>query len=168
MSQFASAVNQKTVYAELLLREAERAGENRHLRQAMLQGAATHLEHAYRLYLAEIGDNYQCREPARLTDLWILIANLQLQGKNPSETNEIYNLLDSEESWLSRLQACAAWLASPPEPSSPSAPADPNRIPAFSTDARDDWSKLDPAQIDAWISAFREMLERHRQSMVEW
>jgi hypothetical protein len=149
MNTFISAVNQKMAYVE-----------------ALLQGAVLQLEMAFRFYLREIAEVYQCKNARDIGDLWTLIANLQLLGKNPEETREIYNLNGRPDSWLSDLLDCCRGIAVPQE-SVRTKDLDDNRIAAVSISQRHDWSRLSPELVESWLVALSEMLERHRQAMVE-
>lgn len=167
MNPFVTVVNQKRVYAELLLDQSHRAAGQKHLQQALLQGAVFQLEKAYRFYLREIAATYQCKNAEQIIDLWTLIANLQLMGKNPAETSEIYDLNQKPDTWLSDLHACCDSFLALPE-TTVSSPTEGDRIPALSSVHRYDWSNLDCAQVERWIASFGELVARQRQQMVEW
>jgi len=168
MNAYISAVNQKVAYAELLLAQARAASAQHHLHQALLQSFAFQLELAYRFYLREIADNYQCKNAPEINDLWALIAHLQLMGKNPAETREIYNLNGDPCSWLSELQVCCRANSQPPEQPKTTGASDGNFIPAVSLSQRYDWSCLSVDLVEPWLRAFSDLVERHRQAMVEF
>ena len=169
MNAFIPVVNQRRVYAELLLAQA-RDCTPRHLQRALLESTVFQLECAYRLYLGEIAATYRSRQPEAIHTLLELVADLQGQGKTPAETEELSELCRRPDSWLSQLQACAASFASLPETlhRPPAVDAAANRIPALSSVERFDWSTLDTATVERWLSAFNELLNRHRETMVEW
>ena len=166
MNAYISAVNQKKAFAELLLGQAVQAGDQHHLCQALLQGAVMQLEFAYRFYLRELADAFQCKNARDIADLWTLIAHLQLLGKNPAETREIYNLKEDPQSWLIELQECWRAIAQPPEVAV--TPEGGDRIAAVSIPRRHDWSRLSTDQVAGWLRAFTELVERHREALVEF
>lgn len=170
MQSITSAVNQKKAYAELLLQAADDGATNRHLQQALFQSAAMQLETAYRFFLVEIGAAYQCKNLVEITDLSALIASLQSQGKNPAETTEIGLLAQQSDSWLRQLQSCCTAISARPAIEAPvrEVVADPNRIAIHTTSEGEDWSVLADIQLRQWLDGFSELVERHRQCMVEW
>ena len=170
MQSIASAVNQKAAFAELLLQAADDDSVGRHLQQALLQSAALQLGAAYRFFLAEIGAAYQCKNPAEISELSILLTLLQAQGKSPSETTEIGNLDQQPSSWLGQLRSCCKAIESLPQSNAAGGEpiVDTNRIAVHAMSEAEDWSLLTNTQLRQWLGSFGELVERHRQSMVEW
>ncbi len=170
MNPFVSVVNQKRVFAELLLGSAGQAEGQKHLQQALLQSAVFQLAAAYTLYLGEIAATYQCPNAESIGDLQALEGALRAQDQEPAETRELDDLNRRPDSWLSQLLDCRQSLtALAPAPGGYAAPADDgNRIAAVSSAERYDWSSLAAAQVQGWLESFNELVARHRESMTEW
>ena len=168
MNPFVTVVNQKRVFAELLLDSAGQAQGQKHLQQALLQSAVFQLAAAYRLYLGEIAATYQCPNAEAIDDLQSLEGALGAQDKEPAETRELSDLNRRPESWLSQLLDCRQSLTAL-APAGQALPADDgNRIAAVSSAERYDWSSLSAEQLRDWLGAFNALVSRHRESMTEW
>ena len=165
MSTYLSAVNQKRLFAALLIEQARQAGGNRHLRQSLLQGAVLQLHLAVQFYLGEIAATYQSREAASADTARALVTLLAGIGKTPQEASEVLTLENDGDSWMGQLQACYRSLVVPPQVVA--VREDDDRIATLSCGDAEDWAHLDPDQVNGWLLACNEMVERQRETMVE-
>jgi len=164
VNPFLAGVNQKRLFASLLLAEAARARDD-HLREALMQGALHHLATALQLYFGEVAATYQCRNAIETTSLALLDQHLSAMGKTPAEVSEMLALQDDAASWLSRVLACRQLLFAAPRPV---ARQDKDGvINALSVADDSDSTGFDVAEVEHWLSAFTSMIERHRESMLE-
>lgn len=159
------AVNRKRHYAALLLQQAAGAASHRHLEQALLQGAVTHLWQAVLFYLAEIASAYQCPDAASAASPVALAEMLEAMDKTPGEVSEILALDRDSRSWLGQLRACRESLASAQQVL-PRQERD-DLIAVVPVTGEDDWSLIHREQVENWAAALGAMLERQREVMVE-
>jgi len=166
VNHFLPFVNQKRLFASLLLDEAGKAGNQKHLQRGLLEAAVLQLSLAMKFYCAEVASTYQCKNALFATDGRTLAEVLASVDKQPAEMQEILALESDRDSWLSSLQACYRALNSAPEPAIVKKNHSDNLIVSLSV-AEQDWSDLNSEQINAWIQYFTEMVERHRSVMTE-
>lgn len=161
---FLPVVNQKRLYAQLLLVEAQKAEGQIHLQRGLLEGALLHLNQAALFYLAEVAEMYQCPQPEAAATPRQLAEKLALMGKVPAEASELVALSEDKKSWYAELNRSARYLALAPKRAKP---AESNLIKALDVDAEDTPPELNVATIEGWLRGFVEMVERHREVMVE-
>ena len=155
MNPFLAGVNQKRLFAALLLGEAARA-EDSHLRQALVQGALNHLGTALQLYFAEVAASYQSRDALQATSPATLERQLSAMDKAAAEVVEILALDEDDLSWLSRVLACQRALTAPP--AAVSRREQEGIISTFSI-APDQNTQPDLADVERWLAAFTSMVE---------
>lgn len=165
MNSYLSSVNQKHLFSTLLVDQA-RASEQRHLTQALLQGAVDHLHQAVAFYFCEVAETYQCPKAAQADSPEALSALLADMGKTPAEVSEILGLGRDPDSWFSAVENAYRALHSLP-PSVAARSGEELISTVALTEARD-WSFLEVGQVQAWLTAFADMVERHRESMIEY
>ncbi len=161
-------VNQKVAYCRALLkllsREAEPANANERLRQqALLDGAAFHLQCAYRHYLRELAENYTVPDAGRIATEQDLLDTLERFGKNPAEARELLNLRSDSDSWVCALQSAydGCWASSSAAPAA--------RIQVVDLEAPEGApGKITLARLNRWFTAFNELVERQRETSAEY
>lgn len=161
-------VNQKIAYCRALLkmlaREGEPANADQRLRQqALLDGAAFHLQCAYRHYLRELAENYAVPDAGRIINEQNLLETLERFGKNPAEARELLNLRVDQDSWACALQSAydGCW--------EPSGAAPVARIQVVDLDTPDGApGKITLARLNRWFAAFNELVERQRETSAEY
>jgi Family of unknown function (DUF6586) len=158
------AVNEKRIYAQLLCQQAINA-DDRHLKRALLQGAVLHLHRAFIFYLAEVAETYQCPSAEAILTPSGLLSKLAESGKSPAEAQELEALAGTTGSWLFLLLASTDQIAQPTQPTKQLVQDD-----LIATrNQRDDIAvELSEERVEHWIEAFNTMIERHRQTMVEF
>jgi hypothetical protein len=166
VNQFLPFVNQKRLFASLLLDQAGRVGEQKHLQKSLMEAAIFELTLAIKFYCAEIASSYHSKNPTAAVDGRTLAGVLAVIDRHSPEMQEILDLETDGNSWLSSLQSCYRALSSAPEPGVVKKNQDDNLIASFSLQEQD-WSHLTPEKIAEWIQSFSEMLERHRSVMME-
>ena len=166
MNIYLSSVNQKRLFARLLLDQAA-AADQRHLRQALVQGAVDQLWQATRFYLGEVAATYQYPDPERADSPQALVDRLAEMNKTPAEASEILTLSGDSHSWLNRLEACYRGQRKVVTDAPRSGDGENLVSVVAMTDDRE-WSLAGVEEVSAWLEAFSEMVERHRDSMVEW
>jgi len=166
MNRFLAAVNQKRLFARLLLDRAQESGGQRHLEQALLQGAVTHLRLAVQFYLCEVAAAYQCRDAVMATSPGALATLLAEMDKTPGEVSEILTLSGEGHSWLNHLFSCHQTISLAPDVMLVRHD-DANHISAVTAPEGEDWSLIGCEQVEGWLTAFDEMVDRHRGVMVE-
>lgn len=174
-------VNQKLHFARLLLTrgveggvdrgidEKQKSAQDRSLEQALFGGAVLHLGCAYRLYLQEVAENYQC-SPEGVVDIATLSAALARINKTPGEVQELVNLRADVGSWLGQLLAVSEGQnllqAKPPAVQQLSTSASGASIAAI-TLIEELLPELNAERIMAWHGAFADLVERQRELMTE-
>ena len=163
MNPFSSAVNQKLFLAQLLLDQC-RPGEDPHghIELALSQSVVFQLYCAYQLYLSEIAANYRVPEQVPMTTATQLCESLLTIDKHPSEARELENLENQQGSWLNQLVTLHTVAM---------------RARSLGSDSRGNAISLQALEqdlpvssyrtVDRIIPAFRDLLERHRELMVE-
>lgn len=165
MSTYLSNVNQRLLYARLL-GEASRKTDNSHLATALRESGVLQLMLAYRFHLQEIAETYQCSGAETITNPRELCNLLFAREKSPAEAEEIATLIEDSDSWLSQL--CLSYesffqVAKP--------------VDSLVEDAGDSISlvdissalpSLDDDLLSSWQEKLDEMVQRHREHMVEF
>lgn len=166
MNPYLSVVNQHVCFSALLLEqlvECEEKGSNRLQALALTQSVLFQLEISYRFYLREVAATYKCREPEQIHNVDTLISALQSMGKNPAEASELANLEQQPGSWLSGLlSAHRQVMRVQSEQVSQHSP-----IAVVQVSSDQDDQELTVERLSGWRKAFLEVVERHRQHMLE-
>jgi len=173
MSVYISRTNQKLYFARLhldQLRTAESgSGWSKHaLIESYNESVLFHLASAYRAFLGEIAEVYRVA-PERATDLDALDRMLAEQGLETPEVSELKQLA-AGEAWLAQLLAAyqACWTAEDREHAQQGEHHSLSEIHVVQVNPDHAEDKEVIAQLDQWLIAFRELVERLRESMKEW
>ena len=170
-------VNQQIIFARHQLQlqaqssDSEPLKANQRMRnQGMLYAGIWHLRLAYRYYLSEVGANYKLTKPEQAADAVHLSAALEAINKHPAEAQELQRLESSGFvgdilDVLKMIEQIEAGLI----PAAPSevALAD-NLLPMKDITAEKDWSELTVDNLEDWIKRFKELVDRHREHMIEY
>ena len=177
MNPYLSAVNQKLFFCNLLLKQdklesqqSRKEKQSAYLETALCQSALYQLEVGYKHYLREIAATYQFKTPEILSTAEELASALSSINKNPAETQEILSLLEQDNSWLSMLLGAHQQLSSlSPQVKSPEqSPASFDRqIAVVEVRQLDECIELNHQTLTNWHKSFVEMVNRHRELMVE-
>lgn len=170
MNPYLSAVNQKLFFCNLLLKQGANGGAGKpssaQLEEALCQSALYQLETAYGHYLREIAATYQFKSPETVSSAESLADALSSINKHPAEAQEIQSLLEQKRTWLSqllnshkRLSTVSSQLVTPPASNSPIAVVEVKQL--------DDVETLGYELLSSWHKSFVEMVNRHRELMVE-
>jgi len=166
VNPYLSVVNQHVCFSALLLEqlaECEGKSTNRLQVLALAQSVLLQLEISYRFYLREVAATYKCREPEQIQDVDTLISALQSMGKHPAEASELANLEQQRGSWLSGLlAACHQVMRVQSEQVSQHSP-----IAVVQVSSDQDDQELTAERLSGWRKDFLEVVERHRQHMLE-
>jgi len=170
MNPYLSAVNQKLFFCNLLLKQGANGESEKlspvQLEQALCQSALYQLEAAYGYYLQEIAATYQFKSPETVSSVESLADSLSSINKHPAEAQEIHSLLEQKGTWLSQLlnaHKCLSTISSQSEKSSVSN----SPIAIVEVKQLDDVETLDYDLLGSWHKSFAEMVNRHREMMVE-
>jgi hypothetical protein len=177
MNPYLSAVNQKLFFCNLLLKqdklasqESRKEKQSVHLELALCQSGLYQLEVGYRHYLREIAATYQFKTPETLSTAEELASALSSMNKHPAEAQEILGLLEQNNSWLSTLLVAYQQLSSlsPQEklPQQSNASFD-SQIAVVEVKQLDECMELSYQTLTSWHESFVEMINRHRELMVE-
>ena len=168
LSTYLSAVNQKCLFATQLLASANE--KNSHQTEAVAQSVALQLYQAWHWHLCDIASSYKVPDADRVTDAESLIEMLEAMGKCPAEALEMRCLLADRDSWAAQLLTAHSQLYQ--LPLIRKAEMDADRLPIIAVDAlaadgeqRVEW-RLESAR--KWLESMRELIERHRDMMVEF
>jgi len=168
LSTYLSAVNQKCLFAAQLLASVNE--KNSHQTVAIVQSVALQLYQSWHWHLCDIATTYKVAEPDSVTDVESLIQLLEAIGKCPVEAMEMRTLLADKDSWATELLAAHSQLYQLPQIRK--AEMDVDRLPVIAVDAlaidgqqHVEW-RLDAAQY--WLDRMRELVDRHRDMMVEF
>ena len=167
-STYLSAVNQKCLFAAQLLASVNE--KNSHQTIAVVQSVALQLSQAWHWHLCDIASSYKVPEPQEVTDTHSLMQVLEAQGKCPAEAQEMSALAGDSSSWAAQLLTAHGQLYQLPPIRK--AEMDADRLPIIAVDglAADgqqqvEW-RLEYAQL--WLDKITELVERHRDMMVEF
>lgn len=160
MSSPLSRVNQKLYFARLLL--TEMAGEKDPRRQQLVaESLLFQLRLAYHFHLGHVAASYQCADSGAVASAGDLVRALEALDKSPAEAREIETLAATRGSWLNGL--LAAWEQAFSPPDSAGAASGEGLIPVTQVVVE----ALDQETLGAWLRALTELVERHREVMVE-
>lgn len=149
-----------------LLPEPEN-GNKRIVLQALLESSLFHLVLASQAYFRELASNYQLADVDSITQISDLEQRLQVAGKTPAEASELEVL--SIEGWLGDAFQSFAVIGRERFVAQHAEPKTDSMIPMTElTNKTSEPKQLTPEQLSEWIEKFREMLNRHREIMVEY
>ncbi len=166
-------VNQKLAYARatktLLDTLSLPANASQRLQQqALLDAGAFHLMCAYRHYLRELGENYALPRVTHIDSEEALRKAFVAQGKSPAELQELQQLCDRGDTWLSRLKTAYrdCWqLADNP----PAASASDGKIQILDLDAPEvSGGPVNRTKLAEWYGALTELIDRQRETSAEY
>lgn len=160
VTAYLSAVNQKLLFARQLLSETDNRKQ-----AAIAQSVTVQLRQAWLWHCRNVAESYKLPEVEAVDSAVSLVALLADQGKTPGEATELQTLETDPHSWLNQLlnaHRCLHQL-----PTIRKAEMDVDRLPVIAVDIPDqvDWS-LESARL--WYNRMQELIERHREMMVEF
>lgn len=169
MNPFLPAVNQKLYFCNLLLQQVDRdlphvVGPAANLQMALCQSALFQLEVAYRLYLREVATTYRHSAAETISSADGLIEAMESIGKSPCEAEELANLEADKGSWLANMLNARDRLLEirPQEVVNAASP-----IAVVQIEQGEDSHDLSADLLNGWLEAFRDIIERHREHMIE-
>lgn len=167
---YPAVVAGKLAYAEALLRlEGVQANSNPIIRAALIHGALMHLQSAWRAYLREVGANYQLRHMDAVVSAETLSEALRGEGKVPSEASELRDLEADTASWAGQLRALwhreggSSTMSASGEGPSASRTAEG----VIAVTGGPSQMVLDAATVSQLMTAFVELIDRQRNTMIE-
>jgi len=174
MNPYLSAVNQKLFFCNLLLKQGAGGKPekplsvqlNVQLEQALCQSALYQLEAAFGYYLQEIAATYQFKSPETVRSVESLADSLSSINKHPAEAQEIQSLLEQKDTWLTQLLNAHKRLSTVSSESEKSLVSN-SPIAIVEVKQVDDVQDLDYDLLSDWHKSFVEMVNRHREMMVE-
>ena len=170
---YLSSVNQKLLFAKKLskLIEANSAAlQDRHTRVATAQSITLHLGQAWAWHLQDVASNYKVKDPSIIHSVDDLEQSLLNDGKQPPESTELKQLFYSTHSWANNMLYAYSQLSSLPVIRK--AEMDSDRLPMLSLDDASDSTRKavdwDLAEAVSWSKQMNELVERHRDMMIEF
>ena len=166
---YSTAVNQKLLFARKLLNLAKTNGEgNKHTAIAIAQSVVLQLYLVWKWHLQDIANNYKAQDPSAINSADELFNTLSADGKTPAEATELQHLVTAKDTWVSDLMAAYQQLFL--LPTTRKAQMDVDRLPLLSLDdsANGDRIKWDLLQVIEWTKKMTELVERHRDMMIEF
>lgn len=170
---YLSAVNQKLLFAKKLIKliDANSAAiQDRHLRVATAQSITLHLGQAWSWHLQDVATNYKVKDPSIVNSVDDLEKSLLDEGKQPAESTELKQLFYTTDTWANNMLYAYSQLSS--LPIIRKAEMDLDRLPMLSLDdASDsqrkavDWNLTEAI---SWSEQMNELVERHRDMMIEF
>ncbi|MDG2018498.1 MAG: hypothetical protein P8J25_03535 [Porticoccaceae bacterium] len=170
---YLSAVNQKLLFAKKLIKLIDSnavAQEDRHMRVALSQSITLQLGQAWAWHLQDVASNYKVKDPSNINSIDDLVECLMADGKQPAESTELKQLFYSNDSWANNLLYACSQLYSLPVIRK--AEMDADRLPMLSLDDVSnskrkaiDWDLSTAMQ---WSKQMNELVERHRDMMIEF
>lgn len=165
-------VNQKLAYARATMAlldtlSAPANASQRLQQQALLDAGAFHLRCAYSHYLRELGENYALPQVAHIESEEDLRKAFSAQGKSPAELQELLQLGERSDSWLSHLKRAyqACWRLA----DSNAVAADPSRIQVVNLDAAPESNEpISRARLTDWYRALTDLIARQRETSAEY
>lgn len=164
MNPFLSAVNRKQFFARLLLDKCL-PGEDPygHAAQALAESALYQLESAYRHHLRAVAWDYRCADTDNVGSVETLISALEAVDKHPAEASEMQHLEEDDQSWLYAMLTAWRDLSA--------VNVQEGRVGiekvGIALQEIQEHDGLKPASVRPWMTAFEEMVSRHREMMIE-
>jgi hypothetical protein len=166
---YSAAVNQKLLFARKLLNLAKAYGDsNKHTAIAMAQSVVLQLYLVWNWHLQDIANNYKVQDPSVINCADDLVTALSADGKTPAEAMELQHLFNTEDTWVNDLMSAYQTLFR--LPATRKAQMDVDRLPLLSLDnaATDHEIKWDLIPVVEWTEKMTELVERHRDMMIEF
>ena len=170
---YLSAVNQKLLFAKKLIKLIDSnsvASQDRHMRVALAQSITLHLGQAWAWHLQDVASNYKVKDASIINSVDDLEQSLLADGKQPAESTELKQLFYSDESWANNMLYAFSQLSD--LPIIRKAEMDSDRLPMLSLDDASnsrrkavDW---DLTEAMDWSKKMNELVERHRDMMIEF
>lgn len=166
-------VNQQLIFARHQLQskiessDKELNANERMRNQGILHAGLWHLCWAYRAYLVEVGANYKLLKPELSNTAKELSIALEAMNKHPAESHELERL--ETEGFVYDMFQALAGIEQIESGLIPPAPADASS-PIALKDITDTVEKL-PLSFEClslWVESFKEIINRHREHMVEY
>lgn len=162
-------VNQQLIFArhQLQSRLDETNASDRMRNQGLLNAGIWHLRWAYRAYIAEVGANYKLQQPELPVDARSLGGALQAINKHPAEAQELLKL--ENEGFIAELLAALGSIEQVEAgliPAPPSEQSDPLKLIDISQEPEK--ISYDFDDLANWIASFKELIDRHREHMIEY
>lgn len=170
---YLSAVNQKLLFAKKLIKLLQAntaASQDRHMQVAIAQSVTLQLGQAWSWHLQDVATNYKVKDPSLVKSVDELEQSLLDEGKQPAESTELKQLFYTTDSWANNMLFAFSQLSS--LPAVRKAEMDSDRLPMLSLDdATDSQRKAvdwDLAEAISWSKQMNELVERHRDMMIEF
>ena len=170
---YLSAVNQKLLFAKKLIKLIDSnsaAIQDRHLRVATAQSITLHLGQAWSWHLQDVATNYKVKDPSIVNSVDDLEKSLLDEGKQPAESTELKQLFYSTNTWANNMLYAYSQLSS--LPAIRKAEMDSDRLPMLSLDDASDSQRKaadwDLTEAISWSKQMNELVERHRDMMIEF
>ena len=170
---YLSAVNQKLLFAKKLIKliDANSAAiQDRHLRVATAQSITLHLGQAWSWHLQDVATNYKVKDPSIVNSVDDLEKSLLDEGKQPAESTELKQLFYTTDTWANNMLYAYSQLSS--LPAIRKAEMDSDRLPMLSLDDASDSQRKavdwDLTEAISWSKQMNELVERHRDMMIEF
>ena len=170
---YLSAVNQKLLFAKKLIKliDANSAAiQDRHLRVATAQSITLHLGQAWSWHLQDVATNYKVKDPSIVNSVDDLEKSLLDEGKQPAESTELKQLFYTTDTWANNMLYAYSQLSSLPVIRK--AEMDSDRLPMLSLDDASDSQRKavdwDLTEAISWSRQMNELVERHRDMMIEF
>jgi len=168
MNPWLSQVNQKLFFAGLLLdQNKQQEDRHGHIELVLCQSAVYQLECAYRHHLREVADTYKCSAPEDISSVEQLAKALEDTGKHPAEATEMMNLEQQAGSWLQQLLSTWRSFQQLPQQSARADSASPIAVMQVNEASQKVLGELNKTQIQNWLAAMHELVDRHRELMIE-
>ncbi|MCB1669045.1 MAG: DUF6586 family protein [Porticoccaceae bacterium] len=168
MNPWLSQVNQKLFFARVLLEQyGLKEDRHGHIELVLCQAVVYQLECAYRHHLREVAATYKSAAPEVIDSVERLVVELTGIGKHPAEAQEMMDLEQDVGSWLQ--QMLSVWQSFHQLPRL-EAEADTNSpIPVMQVAEASQrvLAELNISQVTSWLDALQELVNRHRELMVE-
>lgn len=159
-----SLVNQRLACASLLLGDVQGARSATH-HKALLDACLMHLCCAYQFYVRELAQYYGVKSVELLTDESEVAEALATMGKTPAEIQELQNLAEQPDSWLSRTRLYYHGLWEMPTNNQQASPAQ-GMIAVKNIDVSE-LPEVDAPIISELLHALQEVITRHRETALE-
>ena len=170
---YLSAVNQKLLFAKKLIKLIDTnsaALQDRHLRVATAQSITLHLGQAWSWHLQDVATNYKVKDPSIVNSVDDLEKSLLDEGKQPAESTELKQLFYTTDTWANNMLYAYSQLSSLPVIRK--AEMDSDRLPMLSLDDASDSQRKavdwDLTEAISWSRQMNELVERHRDMMIEF
>lgn len=173
---YSSLVNQRLAYARMQLKALQApepmSGNKRLMEQSLLLGGLMHLAEGQLLYFKEIAYSYRIKSCGDVRSAAELLEVLNKSGIYTAEADEWLKLEQDPDSWVyqlnyyynQRLLLESNLFESPEKP----AEATDEGIPLVNIAAEKKVSPLTEAMMQQYVSSMQQLIEEHREVMVEW